>query len=117
MNTPQSPLATLLGGVEIEVKKLDGSTEKVRVRQLPVKLYPQYLQSMQDEPKMIELLCDKPEGWSDGLALAEFGRISEAGEELNRDFFDWFKRNRKRQEQLAPGLMERVATLVSKVGS
>src|SRR3954463_9053153 len=60
-------LSTLLGGVDYSATKLDGSTETVRIRQLPIKQFPTYLTVLEDEPKMVELLCDKPEGWSDSL--------------------------------------------------
>lgn len=94
-------LTTLIGSVERIVTKPDGATETVRIRQLPIRLLPQYLASLDDEPRMVELLCDKPSGWSDSLSPADFEGIIEEGERLNSDFFSrWLERKKKREQFL-----------------
>ena len=101
---------TLLGGMEHEVTRRDGSTEKVKIRQLPVSLYPAFLAAQDDEPKMVELLCDRPAGWADTIAPEAFEAIVIAGETLNPDFFSrWVQRRLSRQERLIPGITERLA--------
>lgn len=52
-------IQTLFGGIGIEVTKRDGTTEKVTVRQLPIRLYERYLSVMDDEATVVELLCGK----------------------------------------------------------
>jgi hypothetical protein len=51
----------LNGGIEIEVAKIDGSLEKVKVRQLPISIVGEWghNQSGENEAYLIELLCDK----------------------------------------------------------
>lgn len=96
-------MATLLGGLEITVNKLDGTTEKVKVRQLPVRLLQAYLLKMDDEAASIELFCDKPEGWADGLTLESCTAVITEGERLNGEtFFAWLQRRVARQERLVP---------------
>ena len=82
----------------------DGTTEVVNVRQLPVRLLPKYLATIDEEAERIELLTDKPSGWADKLTPASHLELLEAGEELNaEDFFAWLRRKVQRQERLAPG--------------
>ena len=99
-----SKTETLLGGRMMVAAYVDGTTETVKVRQLPIRLLPQYLAAIDDEPKLVELLCDKPAGWSDNLRLESHEAILAAGEELNSEsFFAWLRRRVSRQERLVPG--------------
>jgi len=96
-------MATLLGGVDLTVKKLDGTTEAVKVRQLPVRLLQTYLLKLDDEAAAVELFCDKPEGWSDTLTIESFTAVVTEGERLNSEtFFAWLQRRIARQERLVP---------------
>ncbi len=54
-------LQVLNGGIEIEVVKIDGSAEKVKVRQLPISLIGEWgrNQGAENEAYLVELLCDK----------------------------------------------------------
>lgn len=111
-------METLLGGIELTVEKLDRTTETVRVRQLPVKLYPQYLLCMEDEPAMVELFCDRKAGWSEGLAPQSFQKVVEEGERINADFFEsWYRRKIARLEKLVPGARDRILTEASRLQS
>jgi hypothetical protein len=51
----------LNGGIELDVVKIDGSSEKVKVRQLPISLIGEWgrNQGGDNEAYLIELLCDK----------------------------------------------------------
>src|SRR4051812_35160459 len=51
----------LNGGIEIDVVKIDGTSEKVKVRQLPISLIGEWgrNQAGENEADLIELLCDK----------------------------------------------------------
>jgi hypothetical protein len=89
-NSEPTKWETLLGGVDYEARKLDGSTEAVRIRQLPVRLMDQYLNVLNDEPKVVELLCGRPAGWSDCLSNESFEKIVEEGTRVNADFFERF---------------------------
>lgn len=101
-----APIETLLGGSELTVTHLGGITEMVRVRQLPIRDYPRLLDLALDEPRKVELLCDRPEGWADRLTLESAEAVIEEGDRLNADFFGrWFRRRIALQERLMPGAL------------
>ncbi len=101
---------TLFGGAELEVNLVAGGTEKVFVRQIPVRLMSQMLANLEDENRLVELFCDKPDGWSDSLAVESFEKVVLEGERLNSDFFSrWVHRRLTRQEKVMPGITERLA--------
>lgn len=105
-NAPtKEPLSTLLGGQTIPLIYLDGKFEDVKVIQLPVSSYPEYLKVQDDEPRMAEFLCDKESGWADRLTPACLDAVITLGEELNTDFFSrWVRRRLARQEIFMPGV-------------
>jgi hypothetical protein len=101
---------TLFGGVELEVSMVAGGSEKVFVRQIPVRLMPQMLAALEDENRLVELFCDRPEGWSDSITVEAFEQIVLKGEALNADFFSrWVQRRLTRQEKVMPGITEQIA--------
>jgi hypothetical protein len=56
---PATELQILNGGIEIDAVKIDGSQEKVKVRQLPPRLLGEWGNCQGDEAYLVELLCDK----------------------------------------------------------
>ncbi len=101
---------TLFGGLEVEVALTSGQTEQVFIRQLPIRQMPQMLAALEDENRLVELFCDKPEGWSDGLTVESFEKVVTEGERLNADFFSrWVQRRLTRQEKVMPGITEKLA--------
>lgn len=101
---------TLFGGLELDATLISGQTEKVFVRQIPIRQMPQMLTALEDENRLVELFCDKPEGWSDTLAVESFEKIVTEGERLNADFFSrWVQRRLTRQEKVMPGITEKIA--------
>ena len=104
-----TPTETLLGGSTATVRHLDGHTEAVRLRQLPVRQLPELLAALDDEARMLELFTGKPAAWVDVLPTDEFERLLAEGERINADFFRrWLDRRMQRQEKLMPGLTERL---------
>jgi hypothetical protein len=113
-----TPLETLLGGSNALVGFLSGEEETVRVRQLPIRDYPDYLAAQMDEPRMAELLCGKPTGWGDSLEFASLEGIISEGDRLNADFFGrWLRRRLERQERLLPGSLAGVSVTPSPTAS
>lgn len=113
MSTNQNPsdpptMTTLLGGEEITVTKLDGTTEVVKVRQLPISLYPALGAVIDDELRMVELFCDRPAGWAETLAIKSYEAVIELGERINEGFFGWPRRKQARAERVLPGITEKV---------
>ena len=56
---PASEIEIIAGGVTITVRKIDGSQEQVKVRQLPMRLVPEWAALQGQEADLVELLCDK----------------------------------------------------------
>ncbi|HVY69679.1 MAG TPA: hypothetical protein VHH73_07095 [Verrucomicrobiae bacterium] len=102
-------ITTLLGGFEMEAAKFDGTRETVKVRQLPVRDLPKYLNVYQNEAATVELFCAKDSGWADQLAPESFEALLAAGEKLNLDFLSRYAaRQLARNERLLPGFREKV---------
>lgn len=99
----QTPLTVIAGGAELLVRRIDGGEETVRVRQLPLRLLPAYGDAVQDENKLAELVCDRPEGWAETLTPDSLLDVVEAADELNRGpFFRWAERRLRTNRGLAP---------------
>lgn len=100
-----TPTEVLLGGIPDHTVTLwDGTTETVSIRMLPVREYEAFARVLENEPRMAEIMCGKPEGWGDTLRPDSLGEIVTQGERLNADFFvPWFRRRAERMERLVPG--------------
>jgi len=108
-----SNMATLYGGSELTVTYRDGRTEVVKVRQLIIDDYPKLLKVLDDEPAQIDFVCDRPNGWSNTLALESFEAVLQEGDKLNEAFFTrWLQRRMNKQEKLLPGLGEKIQNQV-----
>jgi hypothetical protein len=80
---------------EIEVTHLDGSKETVMVGHIPISKFRKFafLIAWGDESRVIELYCDKPEGWADTLTLDGLNALAAKGQEINLPFFEiWSQR-------------------------
>lgn len=102
----QQELITVIGGVEMEVAfQNNGTSERVKVRQIPISKIQDFILSMGNEAQAIELYCDKPKGWADTLTVESASAIADKGQALNLPFFAaWFRRQMKwRESQQLPG--------------
>ncbi len=89
-------LATVPREVELEVTHLDGSKETVKVRQIPISKFQDYVNTLLDEAASIALYCDKKKDWADTLAFESANAIAEKGQEINLPFYAaWFRRQAK----------------------
>lgn len=105
--------ATLYGGSEVTVTKLDGTTEVVKVRQLLIRDFPDFLKLLDDEPGQVDFYCSKTRGWGDTLTPASFEAVLTEGDKLNSDFFSrWVQRRLEKQERVMPGLSEKIQNQV-----
>jgi hypothetical protein len=108
MNTEPTKNETLFGGADFIATHTDGATESVKIAQIPIKDFPKFLQVQDDELKMAEFFCGKPEGWASSLSLDSLEGIITEGERINADFFSrWVQRRIARQERLIPGLTQK----------
>lgn len=97
-------MAVAAGRKDIAAYHRNGTVETITVRAVPVRNYDQILKFIDDEPGTIELVTEKPPGWSDTLMPHSHAEILRVSEELNgADFFAWLQRRVQRQERLAPG--------------
>lgn len=116
MDAPTSTdlLTTVLGGVALDVRRMNGTAEAVLVRQLPLRDLPRYLQAYEDEARSVELFCDRPPGWSDGLTPESFLQILAEGERLNLDFLAGYTaRLQRRREAVLPNYREMVSQVLA----
>jgi hypothetical protein len=104
-----SELTTILGGKEIEIKYQDGSTQTIKVRELPIKKLDEFLQKIGDEDACIELYANQSAGWAATLSRESWEAVLDLGESLNLDFFMRRAKARiERQEKLMPGLKQKI---------
>ena len=102
MSTP-TKTEILLGGVPATAVKRDGSTEDIHLRILKISEYPRFAMLMDDEARSIEMLCDRPPGWSDSLDPESHEVLVAKAEEINAAFFRWSARRVARAERIMPG--------------
>ena len=96
MNAP----TVVPGGLLLEVTLLDGTTQKVNVRQLPVRQLAILDEMQGDEPALVETYCGQEEGWADRLTHESYGQLVEAGDDLNAPgFADYVARSMKRLKE------------------
>jgi hypothetical protein len=98
-------LITIAGGVEMEVSfQNNGSSERVKIRQIPISQLQNFILTMGNEAAAIELYCDKPKGWADTLTMESASAVADKGQELNLPFFAaWFRRQMKWRVSQQPG--------------
>lgn len=95
----------MAGGEKFTVRFVDGKTESVIVRALGVRDFEKYLNILDDEPAVAELLCDMPPKKVDRLDPASLGELVDFGEEVNAPFFQpWLARRMARKERMVTGL-------------
>lgn len=88
MSDTKPNLTTALGGTMFTAHLLDGATEEVKIRQLPIRaLVGQWARLQGDEAGLVELYCDKEEGWADTILPDDHDEIVKIGGELNRPRF------------------------------
>lgn len=59
--------AVLFGGESHRVVMRDGADEAVVVRLVSVRELPRFVALQDDEPAVLEMVCDRPQGWADRL--------------------------------------------------
>jgi hypothetical protein len=82
----QKKLSEVVGGQHLTVTKRDGKTERVFVRELPIEALEEYAAVFGNEARELDVICDKPAGWSRTLSQNSFLEVMEAGKG-NRVFF------------------------------
>lgn len=117
--TPQTngttDLALVMGGEELDVSYLDGQTERVKVRLMPIKRMGDYLSAIADEEKSIELFCGKPTGWAETLTPVSQLALYSKGQALNLPLFEtWYPEFQKRTEVLRPGFLKGLDATVAR---
>ena len=136
-------MTTLIGGEDIEVTHLQaetfdessrkrlakfqplfGTTELVKVRQVPLSLMPPFANAVlyNDEAAAIEIYCGKERGWADTLDPASVNALADKGLEINLPFFGaWYQRQAKWKEKQTPGsvvaLQKKLAELETKISA
>lgn len=79
--------ATAVGSVTLEVQHLGGITERVQVRQLPVRDMDAFFETMGNAARRAELLCGRPDQWANDLTAESVLEVLRKGDEVNKGFF------------------------------
>lgn len=99
-------IITIAGGVEITVKHLDGSSEIVKVRQIPATKIESFMNKLADEATQVSIYCDKPITWADTLSQESISDICEKGLQINEPFLNaWCRRRAKWTEMMNVGVI------------
>jgi len=107
--TAQDNFTTMMGGIDLTVTLQDGSSETVKVLQLPIEKYPELAAKWGDEQAQIDLYCSKPSGWAKTLTVASHDQVMEEAEKVNGDFFTrWLRRRMGKVDALRPGALDKV---------
>jgi len=78
--------------------------DRVLVREIPVKAYTTASAIFADEPRFMELVCVKPQGWAETLTPEAYARVAIACKEANGRFFDSLARRVETLRAVAPGV-------------
>jgi len=101
-----SKTETLFGGTELVVSLKDGTSEIVKVIQLPVSKFIDFAKVIDDECEMVSLVCNKKKEWCDSLQIEAFELLVAECERINMDFFGrWLQRRINRQQRILPGTL------------
>jgi len=102
-------MTALLGGERFAAALKDGTIEQVTIRELPIRDLQRALMSMGDDAKLVELYCDKPNGWSDQLTLQSALEILTAGHRINQPFFaEYIRVKNDLLQRVAPELAKKL---------
>ena len=102
-NTITPEQAVLSGGIQVNINHMDGACETVTVRLLKIREFPDYLRLVDQEERLVEFLCDKPEGWAETLTVDSLLDICEQGHGINfRNACRWGERRAQVNEALLP---------------
>lgn len=80
---------------EAEAAFVDGEKESVNIRQLSIREVeaPTFMSTVLSEASFLELVCDRPEGWSDGLTMESHSVLLAKAHEINRP--TWLQRQER----------------------
>jgi len=77
---------TLLGGREVDVTKIDNTTETVTVRQIRIRELDTYRESEGDEVALVAFVTGKDADWVDMLMPEDFEKLLAIDAEVNGPF-------------------------------
>lgn len=94
----------LNGGLEIDVlfEAVNGmlpASERVKVRQVPIRDYNEGFKLVDDEPGLVSFLAGKPKDWALSLSPGSYEEILAKGREVNKvGFFPYCQRRTEREQ-------------------
>ncbi len=89
--------------MNVVLKNSGGGSENATVRLLKINEFPDYLRLIDDEEKLAEFLCDKPEGWAQTLTVDSLLDVCDKGHEVNfKSACRWGQRRAQVNEALLP---------------
>lgn len=102
MNPGPTTTETLLGGTTLSVPLLNGQTEQVKVRQVPMRMMKELIGAMEDPAALIALCTGKKLEWTDYLTPEAFDALATECDRINADFLArWVRLQNARVKVLA----------------
>jgi hypothetical protein len=105
-----------LNQYEATLQSLEGKPVSVEYRLPSLRKIPEYLDLSQDDSKLLEFLCNKPEGFADGFTDDSiYEALDKVGEQMDPRIAAWIKRQaaklrRLRGEREELGLLPKSGT-------
>lgn len=82
-----TPEETTVGHATVNVTYINGQSEPIEVRQLPLRRMKQLALAIDDPAAVIMLTCGRKEEWVDALTPDSFELLASEADRVNRDFF------------------------------
>jgi hypothetical protein len=115
MEQQKNNQAIINGGENLQITKFGGAVETVKVKLLKVSQFEDYLKRADNEARLAELMCDKPEGWGDELIPDSLLDVVEKGQDLNfTAVFRWADRRATKNEEMMP-IVKKIKPLVAQL--
>lgn len=93
-------MEALFGGKVVPVTLRDGSTEEVRVKEIPIRQFETFLIAIEDEAQIISIVTGKDEDWVDNLADESHEALVAAAMDVNFTRVErWLDRKVSRGQQ------------------
>lgn len=111
-------MENLKGGIDVQVAFLDGSTETVLARQLPLGEYDAAFAVLEDEIALTAKICAKDKDWAHKLEPESYETLHKAACDANaKGFFPWSARRSesltKKLNAMRPEILKMAAEKVS----
>ncbi len=116
MSDPNQEIETMHDGVMMTIALVGGTTERVKVRKVPLREMDLLAAAWGRQPAEIAVYCDKPAEWVEKLSDDGWLAIMREGRRLNKSpFKEWFGFQNEAMSALGPRADQLMAAAAKKV--